>query len=128
MAGGDGDVQVAVVGGVVDAQVAVVARLDAVRDVAPEAQAHLERRAGDDAPGAGEVGVGVEVVGDFVALVEHADVGHAVEGEGADVVEVAAFEADDVGREVGGADLDEVDVEVVAVGLLAADGGVVVEA
>jgi hypothetical protein len=72
--------------------------------------------------------VGVEVVGDFVALVEDAGVVDAVEGEGADLVEVAAFVADDVGREVGGADLDEVDLEVVAVGPLAADGGVVVEA
>jgi hypothetical protein len=52
----------------------------------------------------------------------------AVEGERADLVEVAAFVTDDVGREVGGADLDEVDVEVVAVGLPASDGGVIVEA
>jgi len=128
LAGGDGDEQVAVVGGGVDAQVAVVARLDAVRNVIPEAQPHLEPGSGDDAPSAGEVGVGVEVGGDFVALVEDAGGVDAVEGEGADLVEVAALVADDVGREVGGADLDEVDVEVVPVGFLAADGGVVVEA
>jgi hypothetical protein len=39
-----------------------------------------------------------------------------------------ALVADDVGREVGGADLDEVNLEVVAVGPAAADGAVVVEA
>lgn len=37
LAGGDGDDQVAVVGGVVDAQVAAVVRVHAVRDVVAEA-------------------------------------------------------------------------------------------
>ena len=42
LAAGDGDEEVAVTCGGVDAQVAVVSLLDAVRDVVPEAQAHLE--------------------------------------------------------------------------------------